>query len=109
LGWRSSQTMYATATSLAGPWSDLRVLATEPTSPDSFNTQHDFIIPIIGTQKTTYVYVGDRYSQHHGHGIGRNVFLPLVWEGNTPKLRWYSRWRIDTRTGDWKPAPEVLR
>jgi hypothetical protein len=102
LGWNSSKTMYATASSLAGPWSDLRVLATEPAAPDSFNTQHDFVIPIVGAQTTTYVYVGDRYSQHHGRGVGRNIFLPLVWEDNVPKLQWCSEWRIDTGSGAWE-------
>jgi hypothetical protein len=101
--------MYATAASLAGPWSDLRVLVTEPASPDSFNTQHDFIIPITGTQKTTYVYVGDRYSQHHGQGTGRNVFLPLVWENGVPELKWYPKWRIDIQTGKWEPVSDTPR
>jgi len=102
LGWQSSQTMYATAASLAGPWSDLEVLATEPASPDSFNTQHDFVVPITGTQATTYVYVGDRYSQHHGRGVGRNIFLPLVWNDGMPTLKWCSKWQIDTGTGRWE-------
>jgi hypothetical protein len=103
-GWNSTETMYATASSLAGPWSDLRVLATQPTSPDSFNTQHDFVIPVTGTQTTTYVYVGDRYSQHHGQGVGRNVFLPLVWDDGVPTLKWYLKWRIDAETGRWEPS-----
>ena len=98
-GWNSTETKYATAKSLSGPWSELKVLATEPISKDSYNTQHDFIIPVIGSKAATYVYVGDRYSQHHGRGVGRNVFLPLVWEENGPKLKWLRTWTIDTRTG----------
>jgi hypothetical protein len=101
-GWNSTATMYATASALAGPWSDLKVLATEPASPDSFNTQHDFVIPVRGTRTTTYVYVGDRYSQHHGRGAGRNIFLPLVWNEGVPKLTWHSQWRIDAATGQWE-------
>ena len=101
-GWSSTATMYATAASLAGPWSDLKRLATEPASPDSFNTQHDFVIPVTGTQTTTYVYVGDRYSQHHGRGVGRNIFLPLVWDRGVPTLQWCSQWRIDVETGRWE-------
>lgn len=101
-GWNSTATMYATAPSLAGPWSDLKVLATEPTSPDSFNTQHDFVIPVTGTQTTTYVYVGDRYSQHHGRGVGRNIFLPLVWTDGVPTVQWCLKWRIDVDTGRWE-------
>jgi len=63
---------------------------------DSFNIQHDFVIPVVGGEATTYVYVGDRYSQHHGKGVGRNVFLPLIWEDGEPTLKWYKTWRIDT-------------
>lgn len=45
------------------------------------------------------VYVGDRYSQHHGSGVGRNIFLPLIWEDGEPKLKWRRTWRIDAATG----------
>jgi hypothetical protein len=107
-GWNSSETKYATASALAGPWSELKRLATEPASPDSFNTQHDFVIPITGAQTTTYLYVGDRYSQHHGRGTGRNIFLPLVWEEGLPKLRWCSDWSIDVKSGSWKSESGAL-
>jgi len=102
--WNSTATMYATAPALSGPWSELKVLSTEPVSIDSFNTQHDFIIPIVGSEATTYVYVGDRYSQHHGHGIGRNIFLPLIWENEVPKLRWFSAWGIDLFKGTYNES-----
>jgi len=102
-GWNSTQTKYSTASSLSGPWSNLKVLPTEPFSSDSFNTQHDFVIPIIGSETATYLYVGDRYSQHHGHGIGKNIFLPLVWEERVPRLKWYSVWKIDVSTGRYEP------
>jgi hypothetical protein len=55
------------------------------------------------------VYVGDRYSQHHGQGAGRNIFLPLAWEAGVPKLKWCSDWRIDTKSGDWESVPDALR
>ena len=98
-GWKSTATKYATAKSLSGPWSELNVLATEPASRDSYNTQHDFTIPVIGSETTIYVYVCDRYSQHHGQGVGRNVFLPLVWDNDRPKLKWVRTWTLDTATG----------
>jgi hypothetical protein len=98
-GWNSSMTMYATAKDLAGPWSELKRLATQPTSRDTFNTQHDFVIPIVGSETTTYVYVGDRYSQHHKRGVGRNIFLPLTFIDGQPLLRWVKDWRIDVATG----------
>ena len=99
VGWNSSATMYATARNLAGPWSNLKRLRTEPLSQDSFNTQHDFIVAVTGTETTTYVYAGDRYSQWTQRGPGRNIFLPLVWENGEPLLRWHKDWKIDTVTG----------
>jgi hypothetical protein len=48
---------------LAGPWSELKVLRPDPPSLDSFNTQHDVVIPVTGSETTTYLYAGDRYSQ----------------------------------------------
>jgi hypothetical protein len=99
VGWKSSATMYATAKDLAGPWSDLKLLHTDPPNTDSYNTQHDFILPVAGSAATTYVYAGDRYSQWTGRGTGRNVFLPLVWDDGEPLLRWYDDWKIDVSTG----------
>ena len=100
--WDSTATMYSTARSLDGPWSSLKRLATEPDSPDSFNTQHDFVLPVVGSERTTYLYVGDRYSQYHGKGTGRNIFLPLVWEDSMPELRWYESWTIYIDTGQYE-------
>jgi hypothetical protein len=99
VGWNSSATMYSTATNLAGPWSDLKLLRTDPPSTDSYNTQHDFIVAVAGSAATTYVYVGDRYSQWTKRGLGRNIFLPLVWDEGEPRLRWQKDWRIDVPTG----------
>jgi hypothetical protein len=99
VGWKSSATMYATADDLAGPWSDLKLLRTDPPSPDSYNTQHDFVIAVAGSAATTYVYAGDRYSQWTGRGKGRNIFLPLVWDDGEPLLRWCDDWKIDVSTG----------
>lgn len=99
VGWNSSATMYSTARALAGPWSDLKPLRTDPPSKDSYNTQHDFVIPIAGRQATTYLYAGDRYSQYTRAGTGRNIFLPLVFEAGEPVLKGCQEWRIDPATG----------
>lgn len=105
-GWNSTETKYATATSLDGPWSGLKILLTEPSSHDSFNTQHDFIIPVTGSKMTTFLYVGDRYSQWTRKGTGRNIFLPLLWNDGIPTLKWYESWRIDVATGEYLPVAD---
>ena len=99
VGWNSSATMYSTARNLGGPWSDLKRLRTNPSSKDSYNTQHDFIVTVAGSATTNYVYAGDRYSQWTQRGPGRNIFLPLVWEQGEPLLRWHKDWQIDVTVG----------
>lgn len=93
-GWSSSPTQYATATDLAGPWSDLMPLRGDPSTYNSYNTQHDFIMPVEGPDGTTYVYVGDRYSQWTGVGAGRNIFLPVEWDDGVPTLVWRETWSV---------------
>lgn len=99
VGWNSSATTWATAHDLAGPWTELRPVRTDPPSNDSYNTQHDFVVPIVGSQTTSYLYAGDRYSQYTEVGTGRNIFLPLAIEDGVPVLRWHDRWRIDLASG----------
>jgi len=86
VSWNSSETQYSTATSLRGPWAPLKAVRTDPPTTDSYNTQHDFVVPLGDTGP--YCYVGDRYSQWHGKGTGRNFFLPLTFERGEPVLRW---------------------
>ena len=96
VGWNSSETRYATARALAGPWSPLRPVRTEPPSEDSFNTPHDFVLEVGEAGAPRWLYAGDRYSQWHGKGTGRNIFLPLRFAGDEPVLAW---------SADWPPAP----
>jgi len=103
-GWHSTATQYATAPALEGPWSAWRILYTLPESCDSFNTQHDLVMPIVGREGTVWLYVGDRYTQWHTIGIGRNVFLPLVWQDNIPTLKWLRDWRVDVSAGRFSPV-----
>ncbi len=101
-GWNSSETKYWKSTSLSSGWSALTLADTVPTSTDSFNTQHDFIITVNGSKGTTYIYAGDRYSQFTGVGVGKNAWYPLTFDGNgAPTINGYGQWTIDTATGLW--------
>lgn len=104
VGWNSGATHYATATNLAGPWSKLRLLRTDPPSQDSYNTQHDFVLPVAGSDGTVYVYAGDRYSQWTHRGTGRNIFLPLTFEQGEPVLHWQTTWSLNPVTGQRQAA-----
>jgi len=105
--WYSTPTSYRVSSSLTGPWGDYTYFDTNPQRPiawdkmDSFNTQHDFILPITGTQGTTLVYFGDTYSQFTGIGNRYNAAFPVTYNGTTFVLNGYDQWQLDTVTGTW--------
>jgi len=107
--WNSTETSYTTAKTLAGPWAPIKVLRTDPPTQDSYNTQHDFIITVAGTEATTYVYAGDRYSQWTNSGTGRNIFLPLLFVNGAPEIKWVDYWWIDIATGRMHVAEKAVR
>jgi hypothetical protein len=37
--------------------------------------------------------------------VGRNIFLPLVWEEGEPVLRWHKDWKVGSSTGRLFVAP----
>ncbi len=102
-GWHSTATKYQKSATLSGMATAPKILlATNPSSSNSFNTQNDFIMPVTGTQGTTYIYCGDRYSQQTGEGVGKNGWYPLTFDAaGTPTLNGVQKWRIDTETGLW--------
>jgi hypothetical protein len=99
-GIRSTATNYYTATDLAGPWSPPNVLST-PGSGNSWDTQCDFVLPIHGTQGTTFVYCGDRWI-HTEARQGDYVWLPFEFDGDTPTVNYYQDWDINLATGAWR-------
>ncbi|NBD22963.1 hypothetical protein [Paenibacillus glycinis] len=110
-GWKSSDTAYRTADSMAGPWSARKVVATSPATSDSFNTQHDFVLEVQGTQGTSYVYCGDRWSNYSGGDMGKGVYAwyPLSFAADgSPTINGYASWNIDAAQGTWSATGGLL-
>lgn len=117
MGWKSSETRYRTATSMAGPWSDNAIVPTNPHHDSSYITQHDFVLPIVGTTTTTYMYCGDRWSNFTLFGVGRNAWFPLTFDAagiptiNGPNfLTNGGDWLLDAATGEWSvPVANLIQ
>jgi autotransporter-associated beta strand protein len=108
-GWSSSLTRYKAATSIGGTWSALADVQTIPTSADSFNTQHDFVLKIVGTAATTYLYAGDRWSDDTGIGYGYHAWYPLTFDSEgVPRIHGDDLWSIDPVTGQMALEPGRL-
>ncbi|MFD5463696.1 RICIN domain-containing protein [Kitasatospora sp. NPDC127059] len=97
-GWYLNDNVYATATSLSGPWSAWKDMAAPGTS--TYGSQTANIITVQGTSGTTYVYAGDRWDVNDLGG-SQLIWLPLTIRGTTLNLGQYPTWSLDTSAGTW--------
>ncbi len=97
-GWSPNQQRYATATSLTGTWSAWQNAGNATT----YGSQTAFVVPVQGTQATSYLYLGDRWAGAVSRPVNesRYVWLPVRFpSNNTMALDWYPQVSIDTATG----------
>ncbi len=104
-GWNTSQTYCVSATNIEGPWGAEFVM--EGTERDySHVTQTGFFISVKGSEQTTIIFAGDRWADFAGNGLGYNQWMPLSFEGSTPRFHSLSAWTLNAATGAWSVAPE---
>lgn len=97
-GWSANQQQYATATSLAGPWSAMQNVG----DSTAFNSQTAYVLPVQGTSGTSYLYLGDRWGNSFGRTVNdsRYVWLPLTFPTSTSMaMSWYPQTTVDTAAG----------
>ncbi|MEH0547787.1 RICIN domain-containing protein [Streptomyces sp. B21-105] len=97
-GWNPNQQQYATATSLAGPWTGM----TNVGDATTFGTQTAYVLPVQGTSGTSYLYLGDRWGNSFGGTVNdsRYVWLPLTFPTSTSlSMSWTPEVTVDTVTG----------
>ncbi|MET9078566.1 RICIN domain-containing protein [Streptomyces sp. NPDC004232] len=97
-GWSLNDNIYATATSLGGPWSSFRNLAAPGTR--TYGSQTANVITVQGSSGTTYIYAGDRWNTSD-LGASKLIWLPLTVRGTTVNLGQYPTWSLDTSAGTW--------
>lgn len=102
-GWERNDNYYYSATSLAGPWEKRGLIAPEGTL--TWNSQVTFVLPIAGSQGTTYMFMGDRWSFPRQATAATYVWQALtVKEGAISLPRYQDAWTIDVKTGIAGPA-----
>ena len=97
-GWSPNQQQYATSTSLASGWSAMRNVG----DSTAFDSQTAFVLPIQGSQGTSYLYLGDRWGNSFGGLVNdsRYVWLPLSFpDDRSLSMSWAPEVRIDTEAG----------
>ncbi|WP_443083999.1 RICIN domain-containing protein [Verrucosispora sp. WMMA2121] len=97
-GWSPNQARYATASSISGPWTGWSNVGDSTT----FRSQPAFVLPIQGTNTTSYLYLGDRWAGAWGGPVNDSqyVWLPITFPSSTSmSLNWAPSITIDTVTG----------
>jgi hypothetical protein len=95
-GWATNDNKYATATSLSGPWSGWGLFA--PEGSETCNSQTTYVLPVSGTQGTTYLFMGDRWNPA-ALGQSTYVWQPLKANGTSLSMTCSSTWTLDAATG----------
>ncbi|MBW8889205.1 MAG: family 43 glycosylhydrolase [Fibrobacteres bacterium] len=108
-GWRSNDNKYATASSIAGPWTDKGLLA--PSGELTWNSQSTFVLPVTGSQGTIFMFCGDRWNADD-NSKATYVWQPLVIKGAAISMpAFYAAWFLNVKTGMWSAdgMPAALR
>ena len=97
-GWTPNQGVYFTAPAITGPWSG----PVNFSNGTTYSSQSTFVLPIQGTQTTSYLYMGDRWGPAQGQRINESqyVWLPLRFPTSTTlAMDGRSQITVDTVTG----------
>jgi hypothetical protein len=96
-GWNPNQQKYGTASSVTGAWSGLANVG-----DTAYKSQTAYVLPVQGTQTTSYLCLGDRWAPASGGPVNSSkyVWLPLVFPSRTTmSMSWHAQVSIDTSTG----------
>lgn len=95
-GWRPNPNVYATAPSLAGPWTEFRDIA--PPETNTYRSQSSMLLKVEGKKATTVLYMGDRW-EPKTLWDSRYIWMPLLVKDDTLTLPSPEPWTINVRTG----------
>ncbi|KAI0179771.1 carbohydrate-binding module family 35 protein [Hypoxylon sp. FL1284] len=102
-GYRPNNVVAFRADSLSGPWSQPFTIA--PLNTRTFNSQSGFTLRIAGSEKTTYLYLGDQWDSN-SLWESRYIWLPMNIddEKKTLAVGWHDVYDLDVGTGNWQPV-----
>lgn len=96
-GWSPNPNQYATAKSLAGPWSEFKNIA--PPETRTYGSQSTLLLKITGTKTTTVVFMGDLWKPRTLWD-SRYLWMPVEIGGGTLSLPEPHEWMLDAATGE---------
>jgi hypothetical protein len=98
--WDPNPNQYATAVSLAGPWSAFKNIA--PPETNTYGSQSTMLLKIVGAKASTVIFMGDIWKPAR-QWDSRYLWMPLeIGDGNM-RLPQPKPWTLDIETGEAKP------
>jgi hypothetical protein len=96
--WERNDNYYYTSNSIKGPWISGGLIA--PEGSLTWNSQTTFVLPIVGTKETTYLFMGDRWSFPKQASSATYVWQPILISGTSLSMPTYQEaWQINVSTG----------
>ena len=95
-GWQANPNKYATAPSLAGPWSAFKDLA--PPEANTYGAQSTMMVKVTGTKGSTVIFMGDIWKPRT-QWDSRYLWMPLEIGNGKLWLPEPKPWTLDLKTG----------
>lgn len=96
-GWSPNPNKYATAKSLAGPWSEFKDIA--PVETKTYGSQSTLMLKVVGKKKTSVIFMGDIWKPRT-QWDSRYLWMPLEIGAGKLWLPEPKPWTIDLKTGE---------
>jgi hypothetical protein len=100
--WSPNPNKYATATSLAGPWSEFKDIA--PPETNTYGSQSTMMLKVTGAKTTSVVFMGDIWKPAE-QWESRYLWMPLDISRGQLRLPAPAPWTIDVKSGEAAVLP----
>lgn len=95
-GWNANPNKYSTAPTLEGPWTEFKDIA--PPATNTYGAQSTMLIKIVGTKKTTVIFMGDVWKPRTQFD-SRYLWMPLEIGNGQLWLPEPKPWKLNIKTG----------
>ena len=99
-GWDPNQAQMSKSTSLTGGWTALRDIG----NTIAFDTQAANVLTIQGTEKTSYLYVGDRWIDPD-LPESKTIIFPISFNNGLVQFSYSREFDVDFETGQTRTTP----
>jgi hypothetical protein len=100
-GWKPNPNEFATAKSLAGPWSEFKNIA--PPESNTYGSQSTMLLKVAGTQATNVIFMADIWKPGT-QWDSRYLWMPLEIGDGKLWLPEPEAWILDIKTGETRLA-----